>query len=64
MTFNCIVYAEFDNVLEIDSSWQVIVDFSDRFLYQNYIIFCFNVRKLFSLPAIMYDLNDIFLNIL
>ncbi|XP_039315427.1 uncharacterized protein F54H12.2-like [Solenopsis invicta] len=27
-TVNCIVYAEFDNVLEIDSSRQVIVDFS------------------------------------
>ena len=27
-TINCIVYAEFDNVLEIDSSRQVIVDFS------------------------------------
>ena len=27
--FKCIVYAEFDNVLEIDSSHQVIVDFSD-----------------------------------
>lgn len=28
VTINCIVYAEFDNVLEIDSSRQVIVDFS------------------------------------
>ncbi|XP_025986351.1 uncharacterized protein F54H12.2-like [Solenopsis invicta] len=28
VTVNCIVYAEFDNVLEIDSSRQVIVDFS------------------------------------
>lgn len=27
-TINCIVYAEYDNVLEIDSSRQVIVDFS------------------------------------
>lgn len=27
-TINCIVYAEFDNVIEIDSSRQVIVDFS------------------------------------
>lgn len=27
-TVNCIVYAEFDNVIEIDSSRQVIVDFS------------------------------------
>jgi len=27
-TVNCIVYAEYDNVLEIDSSRQVIVDFS------------------------------------
>lgn len=27
-TINCIVYAEFDNILEIDSSRQVIVDFS------------------------------------
>lgn len=27
-TVNCIVYAEFDNVLEIDSSRQVIVDFA------------------------------------
>ncbi|XP_011629840.1 uncharacterized protein F54H12.2-like [Pogonomyrmex barbatus] len=27
-TINCIVYAEFDNVLEIDSSRQIIVDFS------------------------------------
>jgi len=30
-TINCIVYAEFDNVMEIDSSRQVIVDFSVRF---------------------------------
>lgn len=28
VTINCIVYAEFDNVLEIDSSRQIIVDFS------------------------------------
>ncbi|KYN13976.1 Uncharacterized protein F54H12.2 [Trachymyrmex cornetzi] len=28
VTITCIVYAEFDNVLEIDSSRQVIVDFS------------------------------------
>lgn len=28
VTVNCIVYGEFDNVLEIDSSRQVIVDFS------------------------------------
>ena len=28
VTINCIVYAEFDNVLEIDSSRQVILDFS------------------------------------
>jgi len=28
VTINCIVYAEFDNVLEIDSSHQVIVDCS------------------------------------
>ncbi|XP_018368251.1 PREDICTED: uncharacterized protein F54H12.2-like [Trachymyrmex cornetzi] len=28
VTINCIVYAEFDNILEIDSSRQVIVDFS------------------------------------
>jgi len=27
MTINCIVYVEFDNVLEIDLSRQVIVDF-------------------------------------
>ncbi|XP_067203273.1 uncharacterized protein F54H12.2-like [Linepithema humile] len=27
-TVNCIVYAEFDNILEIDSSRQVIVDFA------------------------------------
>src|SRR5436309_1881370 len=27
-TVNCVVYAEFDNVIEIDSSRQVIVDFS------------------------------------
>lgn len=27
-TVNCIIYAEFDNVIEIDSSRQVIVDFS------------------------------------
>lgn len=27
-TINCIVYAEYDNVLEIDSSRQVLVDFS------------------------------------
>ncbi|XP_077272086.1 uncharacterized protein F54H12.2-like [Temnothorax americanus] len=27
-TVNCIVYAEFDNVLEIDSSRQIIVDFT------------------------------------
>jgi len=25
---NCLIYAEFDNVLEIDFSYQVIVDFS------------------------------------
>jgi len=25
---NCTIYAEFDNILEIDSSRQVIVDFS------------------------------------
>ncbi|XP_018352006.1 PREDICTED: uncharacterized protein F54H12.2-like [Trachymyrmex septentrionalis] len=29
VTINCIVYAKFDNVLEIDSSRQVIVDFSN-----------------------------------
>jgi len=29
MIINCIVYAESDNVLEIDSSRQVIVDFFD-----------------------------------
>ena len=28
VTINCIVYAEFDNVLKIDFSRQVIVDFS------------------------------------
>jgi len=27
-TINCIVYAEFDNVLEIDSFRQIIIDFS------------------------------------
>ncbi|KAL6417407.1 hypothetical protein ACFW04_013682 [Cataglyphis niger] len=27
-TVNCIIYAEFDNVIEIDSSHQVIVDFA------------------------------------
>jgi len=29
VTINWIVYAEFDNVLEIDFSHQVIIDFSD-----------------------------------
>ena len=27
-TINCIIYAEFDNVIEIDASRQVIIDFS------------------------------------
>jgi len=29
---NCIVYAEFDNILELDSSQQVIVDFSGFYI--------------------------------